>query len=110
ILEDVILFFSRSTPNLVMVIHAMDHINKILSSQSLPAPSNPSIHIYLGLANKTLNQYYRLTDSSEVYRIAMILHPRHKINYCKAASWEPEWIDTTEENIRAEFAQLYASA
>ncbi|KAF9225172.1 hypothetical protein BS17DRAFT_794829 [Gyrodon lividus] len=61
ILKDATLFFSRSTPNLVTVVPAMDHIDQQLTIVSL--------------AKKTLNCYYLLTDSSEVYQIAMILHP-----------------------------------
>ncbi|KAG1904131.1 uncharacterized protein F5891DRAFT_977614 [Suillus fuscotomentosus] len=60
----------------------------------------PSIHVAAGLAKKTLNRYYELTDSSEVYRIAMILHPRHKLAYFKRANWEQQWIDTAETLVR----------
>jgi hypothetical protein len=64
--------FLRGTPNLAMVIPAMDHIdtvftNGIINSQLL----DPAIHTALHLAKKTLNRYYSLTDKSETYRIAM---------------------------------------
>jgi hypothetical protein len=63
VFKDATLFFSRSTPNLAMVIPAMDH--------TLTQRFEPAIRAALGLAKKTLNRYYNLTDDAEVYRIAM---------------------------------------
>ena len=71
VFKDATLFFSRSTPNLATVIPAMDHIDELLSTNSLNAKYEPSIRAALGIAKKTLNRYYDKTDSSEVYRIAM---------------------------------------
>ncbi|KAH7903748.1 hypothetical protein BJ138DRAFT_977553, partial [Hygrophoropsis aurantiaca] len=59
------------------------------------------------MLKKTLNRYYQLTDASEVYRIAMVLHPRHKLTYFKNAKWESSWIDTAEALVRNEFEQSY---
>ncbi|KAG2041385.1 hypothetical protein BDR03DRAFT_805869, partial [Suillus americanus] len=59
------------------------------------------------LAKKTLDQYYELTDTSEVYRIAMILHPRHKLTYFKSAGWEQDWIRTAETLVCDEFERSY---
>ena len=69
--DDATLFFSQDTLNLAMVIPAMDHIDEVLSSQSLDHRYDVSICASLGLAKKTLNHYYSMTDMSEVYRIAM---------------------------------------
>jgi hypothetical protein len=72
ILKDATLFFSRSTPNLATVIPAMDVIDERLTSDSLNCSKyDVSIRASLGLAKKTLNCYYNMTDWSEVYRIAM---------------------------------------
>ena len=72
ILKDATLFFSRSTPNLATVIPAMDVIDERLTNDSLNrAKYDVSIRAALGLAKKTLNRYYNMTDWSEVYRIAM---------------------------------------
>jgi len=65
-------FFSHKMPNLTMVILAMDYIdeaftNSMLNDQDL----SPAIHVAIGLAKKTLNRYYSLTDSADVYCIAM---------------------------------------
>ncbi|KIK72440.1 hypothetical protein PAXRUDRAFT_180663, partial [Paxillus rubicundulus Ve08.2h10] len=71
ILKDATLFFSRSTPNLATVIPAMDHIDQQLTTYAHDKKYLRSIRSGVSLAKKTLNHYYSLTDSSEVYRIAM---------------------------------------
>jgi hypothetical protein len=126
VLKDATQFFSRATPNLATVIPAMDYINDRLSAQANDHLLSPAIRASLGLGKKTLNRYYSLTDSSEVYRIAMgaysglrfsymdsnnflgtVLHPRHKLSYFKSAKWEQEWIDTAEELVHDEFERSY---
>lgn len=105
----------------------MDHIDETLTNNSLSIKFEPSIRAALGIAKKTLNRYYNATDQSEVYRIAMgtfrcwsfttdilmpillVLHPRHKLKYFERAGWEPEWISTAEEIVRAVFKQSYAA-
>ncbi|KAG2756746.1 hypothetical protein P692DRAFT_20714747, partial [Suillus brevipes Sb2] len=71
ILKDATLFFSRSTPNLATVIPAMDLIDEKLTTYSQNHRFLPSIHAAVGLGKRTLNRYYQLMDTSEVYRIAM---------------------------------------
>jgi len=71
ILKDATLFFSRGTPNLATVIPAMDHIDERLMTDGLNMRYNVVIRASLGIAKKTLNRYYDMTDTSEVYRIAM---------------------------------------
>ena len=126
--KDVTLFFSCSTPNLATVIPAMDIIDEKLTTDSLDRSRfEAPICTALGLTKKTLNRYYNLTDSSELYRIAMgmyhfilslsmyadvcdyaVLHPRHKFAYFKNAGWEDEWIKTAERIVRKEYERLYA--
>ncbi|TFY61175.1 hypothetical protein EVG20_g7153 [Dentipellis fragilis] len=96
-------------PNLAVVIPAMDHIDQHFATETLNTKLNPAIHASISIAKRTLNHYYNLTDSSEVYRIAMILHPRHKLEYFKHANWEADWIDTAREIVRDEFDRSYAS-
>jgi hypothetical protein len=71
IFQDATTFFSRATPNLATVIPAMDHIDKVLTAQSLDCTYEAPIRMALAMGSKTLNCYYTLTDASEVYRIAM---------------------------------------
>jgi len=63
-----------------MVIPAMDYIdeafmNGILDKRSL----SPAIHAALRLTKSTLNHYYSLTDSSDVYQIAISMYPGTEI-------------------------------
>lgn len=79
--------------------------------------------LYLG--KRTLNRYYKKTDYSEIYRIAMgmfyyfctttsnlniilVLHPRHKLKYFESAEWDDEWIDMARQIVRDEFDRTYA--
>ncbi|KIK22155.1 hypothetical protein PISMIDRAFT_103021 [Pisolithus microcarpus 441] len=55
ILKDATLFFSRSTPNLAMVIPAMDHIDKVFTTASLNDRYTLAIRAALEAAKKTLN-------------------------------------------------------
>ncbi|KAE9400156.1 hypothetical protein BT96DRAFT_752871, partial [Gymnopus androsaceus JB14] len=48
----------------------------------------------LWLAQGTLNWYYSQMDESNVYHIAMILHPKLKLDYFRNCGWEKMWIDT----------------
>jgi hypothetical protein len=64
--------FSRGTPNLPIVIPAMDHIDTVFTNAALPTSKNhPAIRAAVEIAKQTLNKYYSLTDASEPYRIAM---------------------------------------
>ncbi|KAF9218925.1 hypothetical protein BS17DRAFT_654410, partial [Gyrodon lividus] len=56
----------------------------------------------------TLNHYYSLTDSSETYHIAMVLHPQHKLSYFKTANWEDQWIKTVETLVWDKYVHSYA--
>lgn len=107
VLKDATLFFSRSTPNVANVIPVMDIISDRLTAHANDTTMSPAIRAALGLAKKTLNRYYSKTDTSEVYRIAMVLHPQYKLQYFKDAKWEPEWIDTAEELVRTQFDLAY---
>lgn len=72
ILKDATEFFSRGTPNLAIVIPAMDHIDTHFTNAILPtSKTNPAIRAAIGLGKRTLNRYYSKTDKVEVYRIAM---------------------------------------
>ncbi|KIK31981.1 hypothetical protein CY34DRAFT_102420, partial [Suillus luteus UH-Slu-Lm8-n1] len=89
------------------VIPAMDLIDQWMTMYSRDTKFLLSIRSAFGLAKKTLDRYYQLTDKSEVYRIAMVLHPHHKLSYFKSAGWEDAWIKTTEDLVRKEFERSY---
>ncbi|KAG0699300.1 hypothetical protein DFH29DRAFT_809241 [Suillus ampliporus] len=54
-----------------------------------------------------LQDVLKLTDKSEVYWIAMVLHPCHKLAYFKNAQWEDAWIETAATLVRDEFERSY---
>ncbi|KAF8993714.1 hypothetical protein BDQ17DRAFT_1252599, partial [Cyathus striatus] len=96
VLKRVTLYFSLSTLFLSNVIPMMDHINNKLTATAVNPDFPALIHTAAGLAKKTLNHYYSRTDKAETYQIAMILHPKYKLQYFKNAKWEDSWIDAKE--------------
>ncbi|KAI1789296.1 hypothetical protein LXA43DRAFT_893091 [Ganoderma leucocontextum] len=101
------LFFSRGTPNLVQVIPAMDHVDKVLSTVSASAKYSEPIQVACGIAKKALNRYYSYTDMSAMYRIAMILHPSHKLHYFKKMRWPEAWRTTAKELLVEKYKHSY---
>ncbi|KAI9430134.1 hypothetical protein BJY52DRAFT_1096858, partial [Lactarius psammicola] len=67
----------------------------------------PSIHAALAIGKNTMNCYYNKTDHSEVYHIAMVLHPRHKLDYFKKHKWEGAWIQAAHKIVQDEFRWSY---
>lgn len=88
----------------------MDVLDKEFLAYSRNRNFTSAICAAVLLAKQTLNRYYSLTDSSEVYQIAMILHPRHKLTYFKNTGWESEWIKTVEALVCNEFEFSYAAS
>ncbi|KAI3998135.1 hypothetical protein K525DRAFT_215035 [Schizophyllum commune Loenen D] len=110
VLKATMLFFSRDeTPNLASVIPAMDRLDRELATACVDEGLEPAIRAAANLAKKTLNWYYSLTDASETYRIAMVLHPRYKLNYFRTAGWTDKWIKAAELVTRATYAEKYQS-
>ncbi|KAI0745593.1 hypothetical protein C8Q76DRAFT_604778, partial [Earliella scabrosa] len=92
IFKDGTLFFSGATPNLAQVIPAIDQVDRHLSTVStLHHKYDNAIRVACALAKATLNKYYSYTDFSITYRIATILHPRHKLEYFKRMRWPEAW-------------------
>jgi hypothetical protein len=71
IFKDATLFFLCDTPNIAMVIPAMDHLDKHLTNAALNPKYPMSIKATIAIGKKTLNRYYDKTDHSEVFRIAI---------------------------------------
>ncbi|KAI9429855.1 hypothetical protein H4582DRAFT_1825499 [Lactarius indigo] len=106
-LKDTTLFFSWGTPNLATVIPAMDHIDNVLSTASDSQQYSLPICASLVVGKNAINWYYNKMDQSKVYRIAMILHLRHKLAYFKAQDWEEPWIETPYTLICEEYDHSY---
>ena len=111
-----------------MVIPTMDYIDKVFTNGALKKEVlHPAIRAVIGLGKRTLNHYYSLTDSSELYRIAMgkqltvinvytyshsfsiVLHPCHKLEYFKLAGWKPPWIATACKLVNDRYDKSYAA-
>ncbi|KAG6852532.1 hypothetical protein C0991_011129 [Blastosporella zonata] len=103
IFKDATYYFSKSTPSLAKVIPAMDHINAQLATM----PTFPQSAAALSMGKKLLNKYYDKINLSEVYRIAMVLHPQYKLEYFKSAKWPQDWIDTACRIVEDEFEKAY---
>jgi hypothetical protein len=86
----------------------MDMIDDRLDENSHNEDLHLCIRHAIKLRKKVLNKYYSKTNLSNTYRIAMVLHPTHKLTYFKKASWEKEWIKTAEELVCEEFQDHYA--
>ncbi|KAK6968867.1 hypothetical protein R3P38DRAFT_2377416, partial [Favolaschia claudopus] len=91
--KDATLFFSRDSATLATVIPAMDKIDSMLATAVLKQASGQTktfstpIKTALLSAKKTLNRYYASAYYTRVYRIALILHPRYKLEYLTDNDW-----------------------
>ncbi|RXW14793.1 hypothetical protein EST38_g11056 [Candolleomyces aberdarensis] len=108
VFKNTTLKFSSKSTNLPDVIPAMDQMHDALTSSMKDPKLNASIRSALSLGIDLLNKYYSLTDESEVYRIAIVLHPSYKLRYFKKAGWDKDWMKTAEDIIRNEFKRVYA--
>ncbi|KAE9390198.1 hypothetical protein BT96DRAFT_781871, partial [Gymnopus androsaceus JB14] len=93
-LKDATEFFSSNLPNISAVIPAMDQLDKnfavgILNNHILSAPLRHAISI----GKRTINKYYELSDSSDIYSISMVLHPSYKTTYFTRLNWSDSWIN-----------------
>ncbi|RDX54667.1 hypothetical protein OH76DRAFT_1327007, partial [Lentinus brumalis] len=74
ILKDATLFFSRGSPTIASVIPAMDLIDTKLGDAARETDDtvlDPAIRTAAGIAKRTINRYYKISDMSSTYRIAM---------------------------------------
>ena len=100
------LFFSGDSASVVAVIPAMDQLTETLNQQTGKA-YHPVITAAMKLACKKMDRYYSLTDSSNTYHIAMVLHPGMKIKYFCNQKWEEEWIEQAESLVHEEYHAKY---
>ncbi|KAJ2927840.1 hypothetical protein H1R20_g9248, partial [Candolleomyces eurysporus] len=108
VFKNTTLKFSSESTNLPDVIPAMDQMHDVLTSSMKDPKLNVSICGALSLGIDLLNKYYSLTDESEVYWIAIILHPSYKLRYFKKASWDKDWITAAKDIVWDEFKCVYA--
>ena len=101
--KDATVFFSQeSVSTIAHVIPTIDQIDAMLL-ESFTEPLAPAVKHGLSFTHHVLNKYYLKTDASNIYRIAMILHPQMKLKYFQHHKWSQEWIDTAEAILQEEF-------
>ncbi|KAJ3833340.1 hypothetical protein F5878DRAFT_498046, partial [Lentinula raphanica] len=100
ILKDAISFFSTKLPGVSSVIPAMDAIDEafvsgIVDEVTLPSPVRHALLMGKKTLNKVILLMYQLSDNSYIYRMAIVLHPSHKLEYFNSdnADWPQSWID-----------------
>nr|GAT44897.1 predicted protein [Mycena chlorophos] len=106
-LKEATMFFSEDAPNLASVIPVMDDIDEFFTGKERDTSLHRTIRASITVAKRTLNRYYSLTDGSEVYRIAMMLHPRYRLSYFRDAKWLDEWILAATNLLRERFEERY---
>ncbi|KAI0279785.1 hypothetical protein BC826DRAFT_869450, partial [Russula brevipes] len=101
--KEATVFFSRDDISTIAhVIPTMDRIDAMLKDSALE-PLCPSVKCTLSFARKHMDKYYSKTDLSNVYRIAMVLHPQLKLKYFQQHGWSKLWVNTAENIVREEF-------
>ncbi|POW15120.1 hypothetical protein PSTT_02431 [Puccinia striiformis] len=93
----------RLSNTVVFIDQITEHLSSAISSPSYP----PALRNACRLGLKITNKYYSLTDSSPLYRIAIILHPSFRDEYFKLAQWEPEWISEAIRLAREMWVSFY---
>ncbi|KAE9396326.1 hypothetical protein BT96DRAFT_785405, partial [Gymnopus androsaceus JB14] len=94
ILKDATTYFFSNAHIVAAVIPAMDTIDEAFATGIIDQEilSEPIRHA-LSTGKKTLNKYYTLTNNSDIYCMAMILHPSFKLDYFCNAGWMDTWIN-----------------
>ncbi|KAJ7349941.1 hypothetical protein DFH08DRAFT_696406 [Mycena albidolilacea] len=96
-------FSTNSVSTIANVIPTMDKIDALLTLQGDKA-LHPSVRAATQFAKNCLNKYWFNADDSDVYRIAMILHPGMKMKYFRDAPWAgDEYIEEAKSLAQAAF-------
>lgn len=127
-------YFSRENATLATVIPAMDQLDTVLATAVISKADGSKLTIgapvkaALLVAKDTLNRYYKLSDESELYRLAIsaysfsfyhflliryiVLHPQYKLQYFQDQDWPQEWQDKAKKLLTdtfADYADVYDS-
>ncbi|KAJ7831096.1 hypothetical protein B0H13DRAFT_1582379, partial [Mycena leptocephala] len=90
---------------LVVAVQYKDVVNAVTADRNLPLRkyelSDSDWMIVEDM--RTMNKYYSATDMSNVYRIAMVLHPSLKLEYFKSRKWADTWIATAKDLVSEEY-------
>ncbi|KAJ7331450.1 hypothetical protein DFH08DRAFT_708471, partial [Mycena albidolilacea] len=94
------LFFSSDAISTISnVISTMNTIDDILQSRG-DRKLQPAVLRAVALGRATLQRYYQKTDASDIYRLALVLHPSSKLEYYRTNGFDADWISDTENMLR----------
>ncbi|KAF7776710.1 hypothetical protein Agabi119p4_5103 [Agaricus bisporus var. burnettii] len=110
VFKEATLFASRDTTSVAAIIPAMDRIHSLLSAQTTTSKFSSVVVAALRAGMKTFERYHNKTNISEVYRIATVLNPRHKLQYFKQSGREEGWIEESRAMVKIQWEASYASA
>ncbi|KAJ6536105.1 hypothetical protein B0H19DRAFT_884758, partial [Mycena capillaripes] len=97
------LFFSSdSMSTIANVVSTMDVIDNILESRG-ERELRPGVIHAVSLGRNTLQRYYVKTGLSDVYGLALVLHPSSKLEYFRANNFDAAWTSAVETRLRREY-------
>ena len=91
------------------VIPRIDALVRIIDEFKDNIKKHPAVRSAAARSLTILNKYYQKSDESLVYRIAMALDPRFKLQYFADQEWDTDWIDTVKDITRMIYNEDYPS-
>ncbi|SJL04853.1 uncharacterized protein ARMOST_08224 [Armillaria ostoyae] len=96
-------FLYGNKPMIFEVFPAIDKLTCKLERGRENQRLHPAVRLACWNALVVLNSYYSKTDESHIYRIAMVMHPSHKMQYFLQQKWKSDWVDEALNMVRDEW-------
>ncbi|PIL32946.1 hypothetical protein GSI_05064 [Ganoderma sinense ZZ0214-1] len=106
-LEATMAISHSSTPLLHDVIPWIDVMTHHLEDTRDNIEKLPIVRAAAQKGYKILQKYYKHTDETPFYRVAILLHPCYKKRYFARARWPHGWVEASLRLIRAEWENHY---
>ncbi|PIL32936.1 hypothetical protein GSI_05054 [Ganoderma sinense ZZ0214-1] len=106
-LEATLAISQSATPLIHDVIPWIDVMTKHLEDTRDNVDKLPIIRAAARKGYKILQKYYRHTDETPFYRIAMMLHPCYKKRYFVRARWPRDWVEKALSLLHTEWEMRY---
>ncbi|GJF00030.1 hypothetical protein PsYK624_163070 [Phanerochaete sordida] len=114
-LHALLIMFLRATDRVsrsnLPLLHEVIPVIDIITGRLLEAMEKPSLPAQVrygaALGYRLLNKYYSVTDESVMYRCAIMLHPKHKLDYFRQQKWKADWITTAVDLLRTQWEDHY---
>ncbi|KAJ7351486.1 hypothetical protein DFH08DRAFT_632066, partial [Mycena albidolilacea] len=86
------MFFSSDAIGTISnVISTMDTVDDILQSRG-DRKLQPAVLRAITLGRATLQRYYEKTNTSDIYRLALVLHPSSKLEHYRTNGFDTDWM------------------